>query len=115
MLSREAKRKQELEDGSLYEGEMVAGKPSGHGHRSYPNGDLYEEQFIKSMRHVTVPIVIKVTNCWRDMLACGQMMNGMVTVSLFKDSSRVEGMWNRSNLVYGDYEGRRGGAVRKVV
>ena len=84
VLSREAKRgKQELEDGSLYEGEMVAGKPSGHGHRSYPNGDLYEGQFAKSMRHGHGTHRYKSDKLLRDMLACGQMMNGMVTVSLF--------------------------------
>ena len=117
VLSREAKKgKQELEDGSLYEGEMVAGKPSGHGQRSYPNGDLYEGQFKKVQGMVTVPIVTKRTNYWKDMLACGQMMNGMVTVSLFLRIVLVSRVWNRSNLVYGDYEGADGEVqVRKMV
>ena len=110
VLSREAKRgKQELEDGSLYEGEMVAGKPSGHGQRSYPNGDLYEGQFAKSMRHghgthryKSDKLLERYVGMWAN-----DEWDGYGKL-VFKDSSRVEGMWNRSNLVYGDYEGADG-------
>ena len=35
-----------LEDGSVYEGELVRGLPHGFGTRKFPNEDFYEGQFV---------------------------------------------------------------------
>ena len=45
-LAREASLgKHNFDDGSVYHGDLIRGKPDGYGRREYPNGDIYEGQF----------------------------------------------------------------------
>ena len=47
-LSKEATSgKHTFEDGSVYQGDLIRGKPDGFGRRGFPNGDVYEGQFEK--------------------------------------------------------------------
>lgn len=110
VLSREAKRgNQTLSDGSVYEGEMLTGKPHGYGERKFQNGDIYEGQFEKGMSHGHGTFRYKgddfldrYVGMWSS-----DKWNGYGTLVL-KDGSRVTGQWMKNRLEYGDYEGSDG-------
>ena len=52
VLSREAKSgNQTLSDGSVYEGEMLTGKPHGYGERKFQNGDIYDGDWKNDLKN----------------------------------------------------------------
>lgn len=110
ILSREASEgKQTLEDGSVYEGELLGGNPHGYGKRKYQNGDIYEGQFQKGMAHGHGTFRYKedeVLNRYVGMWSSDKW-NGYGTLVL-SDNSRIVGLWQKNRLEYGDFEGSDG-------
>ena len=109
-LAKKAKKgKQTLPDGSVYEGEMLGGKPNGYGLRKLTNGDVFDGQHKSGLAHGYGTMdyksreeIERYSGLWKS----GQR-EGYGTL-VFSDSSRMEGHWEDDELLYGDYQGSDG-------
>ena len=100
---------QTLDDGSKFYGEMVKGVPNGYGKKEFLNGDVYEGQFKKGLRHGHGTLRIKkdaILERYSGMWASDRW-DGFGTLSL-TDGSRITGKWKDNGLEYGDYQGSDG-------
>ena len=98
-----------FEDGTIYEGELVLGKPNGFGTRELVNGDLYEGQHKDgfghghgTMRYKSDSKLISYIGSWKS-----GKRDGFGTLIL-KDSSRLVGDWKNDSLRYGEFQGSDG-------
>lgn len=98
-----------FEDGSLYEGDLIRGKPDGYGTRVHVNSDVYEGQFRKGMEHGYGTIRYKSDETLDRYVGTWNSgkMDGFGALVL-TDASRMEGNWRRGRLDYGDYQGSDG-------
>ena len=109
-LAKKAKKgRQGLDDGSIYEGELSKGKPNGYGIRKYANGDVYEGQHKNGYLHGYGSYLYKSSeefDRYSGLWESGKR-EGFGTLVL-TDSSRMEGHWNKDELLYGEYQGSNG-------
>jgi hypothetical protein len=109
-LSKEAMQGRHVfEDGSIYEGELVMGKPNGFGTRKLVNGDIFEGQHKDgfshghgTMRYKSDPKLDRYVGNWRS-----GKRHGYGTLIL-DDSSRLIGDWKNDAFNYGEYQGSTG-------
>ena len=109
-LSKEAMQGRHVfEDGSIYEGELVMGKPNGYGTRKLVNGNIFEGQHKEgfghghgTMRYKSDVKLDRYVGNW----SSGKR-HGFGTLIL-ADSSRLIGDWKNDVLNYGEYQGSTG-------
>jgi len=109
-LNKEAMRGRHVfKDGSIYEGELVKGKPNGFGTHNLVNGDIFEGQHTDgfahghgTMRYKSESKLDRYVGNWRS----GKRY-GFGTLIL-EDSSRLVGDWKNDNLNYGEYQSSNG-------
>ncbi len=109
-LSKEASQGRHVfEDGSIYEGELVMGKPNGYGNRKLVNGNVFEGQHKDgyghgqgTMRYKADEKLDRYVGNWRS-----GKRHGFGTLIL-NDSSRLIGDWKNDVLNYGEYQGSNG-------
>ena len=71
-LQREATSgKHTFDDGSVYQGDLIRGKPDGFGRREFQNGDVYEGQFEKGYFQGMELSGINQIPIWIDTLVIG--------------------------------------------
>ena len=110
VLNREVDKGRHIfEDGSVYEGELVRGRPNGFGNRKFQNGDHYEGQFQDgfahghgTMRYKSDDNLEKYVRMWASSSreGCGTLY--------FSDSSQMIGNWKNDSLSYGEFQGMDG-------
>ena len=106
LLSKAAtKGKNILEDGSVYEGDLVRGLPHGFGLRKFSNEDFYEGQFEEGLAHghgtiryKSDPNLEKYVGMWSSGLR-----EGFGTL-FFADSSLMVGHWKNDAFYYGEFQ-----------
>ncbi|MBT3666077.1 MAG: hypothetical protein HN548_01250 [Opitutae bacterium] len=109
-LSKEAKQGRHVfKDGSIYEGELVMGKPNGYGTRELVNGNIFEGQHKDgyshghgTMRYKSDEKLDRYVGNWRS-----GKRHGFGTLILH-DSSRLIGDWKNDVFNYGEYQGSNG-------
>ena len=101
--------KQTLEDGSVYEGELLGGKPDGYGTMKFPDGDTFEGLHKNGLSHgygthsyESSDELDNYVGLWRSGKREG------FGILIFSDSSRMEGYWEKDQLQYGEYLGSTG-------
>ena len=98
-----------FKDGSIYEGELVMGKPNGYGIRKLVNGNIFEGQHMDGHGHGHGTMIYKsdakldrYVGNWKS-----GKRSGFGTLIL-QDSSRLIGDWNNDVFNYGEYQGSTG-------
>lgn len=110
ILSRKVQSgKQNLTDGSRYEGELIKGKPHGFGKREFLNGDSYEGQFERGKAHGHGTFHYKNDDVLDRFV--GMWLNDRwdgFGVLFLQGGSKVSGKWVKDKLEYGNFEGSDG-------
>ena len=107
ILSKEATTgKYTFEDGSVYQGDLIRGRPDGFGRREFLNGDIYEGQFEKgyfqghgTMRYKSDSNLDRYFGNWNQ-----NMRNGYGVLAL-TDGATWEGTWNDDSFEIGKFLG----------
>lgn len=109
-LSKEAMQGRHVfEDGSIYEGELVMGKPNGYGTRTLVSGNIFEGQHKDgfahghgTMRYKSDSKLDRYVGNWRS-----GKRHGFGKLILH-DASRLIGDWKNDEFNYGEYKGSSG-------
>jgi hypothetical protein len=101
--------KHTFDDGSVYQGDLIRGKPDGFGRREFQNGDVYEGQFEKgsfhghgTFRYKSDPNLDRYFGNWKQ-----NMKHGYGVLTLV-DGSTWEGAWVTDSLEIGKFSGKDG-------
>ena len=109
-LNRQAKNGRHIfPDGSIYEGELVMGKPNGYGVHELANGDAFEGQHKDGLAHghgtrryKSNPEIVQYVGNWKS-----GKRDGFGTLIL-SDSSRMVGDWENDYFHFGEFLGSNG-------
>ena len=95
-----------FDDGSVYDGELVAGKPEGYGERRYLNDDVYIGRFREGLphgqgtyRYKSDPKLTRYVGVWQN-----GKRNGYGSLYL-ADGSVFVGQWSANVMVHGEFRG----------